>query len=109
MIHNKTKKKKYQTKRSELTKTLKPFIYGFNKVSIFKHIIDQRKIENIKKNHKHKSPSGQIASNKNSYSNLKANPDNKNISKTKVKSLNQKVLKRQRPMFLFWVMKKRDI
>ena len=50
MIHNKTKKKKKnQTKRSELTKTLKPFIYGFNKVSIFKHKINQRKIEKIKK------------------------------------------------------------
>ena len=55
MIHNKTKKKKniyiyiYQTRRSELTKTLKPFIYGFNKVSIFKHRINQRKIEKIKK------------------------------------------------------------
>ena len=54
MIHNKTKNIYiyiyiYQTKRSELTKTLKPFIYGFNKVSIFKHIINQRKIENIKK------------------------------------------------------------
>ena len=48
MIHNKTKKK-YQTKRSELTKTLKSFIYGFNKVSIFKHRINHRKIEKIKK------------------------------------------------------------
>ena len=48
MIHNKTKQK-YQTKRSELTKTLKPFIFGFNKVSIFKHRINQRKIEKIKK------------------------------------------------------------
>ena len=52
MIHNKTKKYIYiyQTKRSELTKTIKPFIYGFNKVSIFKHRINQRKIEKIKKN-----------------------------------------------------------
>ena len=48
MIHNKTKQK-YQTKRSELTKTLKPFNYGFNKVSIFKHRINHRKIEKIKK------------------------------------------------------------
>ena len=89
MIHNKTKQK-YQTKRSELTKTLKPFIYGFNKISIFKHRINQRKIEKIKKKHKHKSPSGQIASNKNSNSNLKANPDTKNISKTKVKKFKPK-------------------
>ena len=47
MIRNKTKKN--QTKRSELTKTLKPFNYGINKVSIFKHKINQRKIEKIKK------------------------------------------------------------